>query len=171
VVITCSSEPSDGELGYYQAVMYPEELIFQIAPSNLDRFVELCCNPRRNVTDNIDTRIFKIEPVPWKHLILVCSHAQRDKRCGRAGPQIIEKMTAALQEGHAGSLTAVDVKVVDTSHIGGHKFAGTLIVYPVAHWYGQVSAKGNSVASILAEVDREGCHLDCHRGTGKLLGW
>jgi hypothetical protein len=31
-----------------------------------------------------------------------------------------------------------DVGVYGTTHIGGHKYAGTLIVYPEGHWYGRL---------------------------------
>ena len=31
---------------------------------------------------------FSMKNVPWKHIILVCVHASRDNRCGRAGPQV-----------------------------------------------------------------------------------
>ena len=178
VTITCSSEPvsKNCELGYYEAVMYPEALIFQVAPSNLPRFVEMACHVKRNMVDMLDKSIFKSVPTPWKYLICVCAHEQRDKRCGRAGPQVIERILSVLSSGSgSGSGRAVgvdgDVKVVATSHIGGHAFAGTLIVYPIAHWYGQVAARGDSVEKILTEVFKGGCYEHCHRGTGALVTW
>ncbi len=187
VIITCSSEPvsKNCELGYFEAVMYPEALIFQLAPSNLARFAELACSPKRNMIDMLDKSIFKCITTPWKHLIAVCAHEQRDKRCGRAGPQVIERIRDALGLGPTSvsplnspikqqtseNTTASDIKVVSTSHIGGHAFAGVLIVYPIAHWYGQVSARGDSVQRILDEVNNNGCYEVCHRGTGKLVTW
>jgi len=173
VTVTCSSEPvsKNCQLGYYEAVMYPEAVVFQIAPSNLARFVELSCHTKRNMVDMLDKSIFKAIPTPWEYLICVCAHAQRDKRCGRAGPQVIERIQAAFSAGAAGGLAAKDIKVVNTSHIGGHAFAGTLIVYPIAHWYGQVTAKGDSVEKILAEISTGGCYENCHRGTGELVTW
>jgi len=173
VTITCSSEPvsKNCELGYYEAVMYPEALVFQIAPSNIARFVEMACHAKRNMVDMLDKSIFKAVPTPWKHLICVCAHAQRDKRCGRAGPQVIERIKEALHANSIGVFAANDVKVVTTSHIGGHAFAGTLIVYPIAHWYGQVTAKGSSVEKILSEISEGGCYDECHRGTASLVNW
>ena len=50
---------------------------------------------------------------------------------------------------------------------------GTLIVYPIGDWYGQVTAKGDSVAKLVAEVNdgNEGCFDKCHRGRAKLVSW
>ncbi|GAX76232.1 hypothetical protein CEUSTIGMA_g3676.t1 [Chlamydomonas eustigma] len=68
--------------------------------------------------------------------ILVCAHKLRDKRCGVAGPMLIESLqhtclNKGLQE---------KVVVLACSHIGGHKFAGNIIVYSDlgGHWYGRV---------------------------------
>jgi len=39
-----------------------------------------------------EAQLFWPMPLPWKHLLLVCTHASRDKRCGRAGPPLIEAL-------------------------------------------------------------------------------
>ena len=112
-------------------------------------------------------------PVPWQTLFLVCAHAARDKRCGRAGPQIIQSLEQAIEEAcetplttSAGiiSLQPGQVKILPSSHIGGHKFAGTLIVYPSGHWYGHIS-KGNS-KELLGNVLLESPMPKCFRGKG-----
>jgi hypothetical protein len=72
-----------------------------------------------------DTSSIPQSPLPWTTLVLVCCHQARDNRCGRAGPQVIEEATAQLAQ--RGTTT---VAVLPTSHIGGHKFAGVLVVYP-----------------------------------------
>lgn len=61
----------------------------------------------------------RVIPVIWRKLILVCVHNSRDKRCGRAGPQVIDELNEQLL-----SRSIVDITVAGSSHIGGHKFAG-----------------------------------------------
>jgi (2Fe-2S) ferredoxin len=68
--------------------------------------------------------------------ILVCCHKLRDKRCGVAGPLIMEELRLAAKEKGIGQ----DVAVLACSHVGGHKFAGNILVYDSigGHWYGRV---------------------------------
>ena len=70
-------------------------------------------------------------PLAGRH-VFVCVHGRRDERCGCWGPPIVEALRAAC-------VTAgVDVPVRATSHVGGHKYAGNVIVYPEGVWYGYV---------------------------------
>ncbi|KAJ3089453.1 hypothetical protein HK102_006384 [Quaeritorhiza haematococci] len=70
-------------------------------------------------------------PVTETH-VLVCTHGERDCRCGDHGSAFYEALKSELQERGLEEM----VKVCRTSHIGGHKFAGNAIVYPQGHWYG-----------------------------------
>ena len=69
--------------------------------------------------------------------IFVCAHGSRDKRCGVCGPVLIEK----LKEGIESRGLQEQVFVSACSHIGGHKYAGNLIIYSpdsqgkiMGHW-------------------------------------
>ena len=97
------------------------------------------------------------EPLPGRH-VFVCVHAARDDRCGRCGPPLIEALEAAIErEGLAG------VQVRATSHVGGHKYAGNVIVYPEGVWYGYV--RPEDAGRLVREHLREGRLLaDLHRG-------
>lgn len=74
--------------------------------------------------------------VPWTPLagrhVFVCIHAARDERCGQCGPPLLAAFRAAV----AG---ADDVTVRATSHVGGHKYAANVIVYPEGVWYGRAT--------------------------------
>ncbi|KAI2615892.1 FMI1 protein [Hypoxylon sp. NC1633] len=115
-------------------------------------------------------------------LVLICGHGQRDKRCGiygpilqeeferqlpRAGlevlqgPAIDESVSAPQLSGTTGSEAVAEgprtARVAQISHIGGHKYAGNVIVYlppsltnsagnphPLAGhgiWYGRIDPK------------------------------
>jgi len=72
------------------------------------------------------------EPLPGRH-VFVCVHAARDERCGRCGPPLLAAVTAEVER--AG---LEDVTVRATSHVGGHKYAGNVLIYPEGVWYGYV---------------------------------
>ncbi|KAM1111945.1 hypothetical protein ACFX2I_044880 [Malus domestica] len=57
--------------------------------------------------------------------VFVCAHGSRDKRCGVCGPVLIDKFK---EEAELRGLTN-QVLVTACSHIGGHKYAGNLIIY------------------------------------------
>ncbi|KAJ3159076.1 hypothetical protein HDU86_001975 [Geranomyces michiganensis] len=74
-----------------------------------------------------------------KAWIFVCTHKKRDKRCGVAGPMLVDEFRKAVVEmGLEG-----EVEVFGCSHFGGHKFAGNIIIYHRneavdGNWYGRV---------------------------------
>jgi (2Fe-2S) ferredoxin len=67
--------------------------------------------------------------------IFVCVHGARDPRCGACGPPLIEHFTAAVRERGL----AETVTVQGSSHVGGHRFAGNVLIYPGGDWYGYVT--------------------------------
>ncbi|RIA86569.1 Sucrase/ferredoxin-like-domain-containing protein [Glomus cerebriforme] len=87
---------------------------------------------------------FTVEPIPYKAVILICSHMHRDKRCGVTAPLLKEEFDKILKsksldvESRAGNNDGIAVYM--TSHIGGHKFAGNVVVYREGRgiWYGRV---------------------------------
>ncbi|KAH7125594.1 Sucrase/ferredoxin-like-domain-containing protein [Dendryphion nanum] len=68
-------------------------------------------------------------PSPLKTpTILICSHNTRDTRCGVLGPLLATEFESVLAR------TDIDAQVGMISHIGGHKFAGNVIVYIPPGW-------------------------------------
>jgi (2Fe-2S) ferredoxin len=69
----------------------------------------------------------------------VCAHARRDKRCGVCGPPLI----AALRSAAAQRSTPLAVRAC--SHVGGHAYAGNVLVFdradgvPRGTWLGYVA--------------------------------
>ncbi|KAI8339225.1 Sucrase/ferredoxin-like-domain-containing protein [Chlamydoabsidia padenii] len=71
-------------------------------------------------------------------VVLVCTHERRDMRCGKIGPLIVDAFKKSLQE-RLGDNNKV--LVYGTSHFGGHKFAGNVIIHQKGlggHMYGNV---------------------------------
>ncbi|OIV90325.1 hypothetical protein TanjilG_14723 [Lupinus angustifolius] len=82
--------------------------------------------------------------------IFVCAHGSRDVRCGVCGPALIHKFNQEIElqglKNH--------ISVLACSHIGGHKYAGNIIIYTptphgniTGHWYGYVTP--NDVTALL----------------------
>ncbi|KAL6136244.1 hypothetical protein ACLB2K_061544 [Fragaria x ananassa] len=74
--------------------------------------------------------------------VFVCAHGSRDRRCGVCGPVLIDKF---VEEAELRGMKD-KVFVSPCSHIGGHKYAGNLIIYSpgvdgtiTGHWYGYVA--------------------------------
>ncbi|XP_010528220.1 PREDICTED: altered inheritance of mitochondria protein 32-like [Tarenaya hassleriana] len=74
--------------------------------------------------------------------VFVCAHGSRDKRCGVCGPALIEKFK---EEADSHGLSG-QIFVEPCSHVGGHKYAGNLIIFSSdsarnvsGHWYGYVT--------------------------------
>ncbi|KAH6778598.1 Sucrase/ferredoxin-like family protein [Perilla frutescens var. hirtella] len=73
--------------------------------------------------------------------IFVCCHGSRDRRCGVCGPSVISKFKTEIESrGLQGK-----VSISPCSHIGGHKYAGNMIIFGrnmnnkvTGHWYGYV---------------------------------
>jgi (2Fe-2S) ferredoxin len=98
------------------------------------------------------------QPLPGRH-VFVCVHAARDERCGRCGPPLLEALKAAVEREGLG-----DVSVRATSHVGGHKYAGNVILYPEGVWYGYV--RPDDAARLVREHLGEGRIVaDLHRGS------
>ncbi len=80
----------------------------------------------------------KLKALPLeKPLFLMCSHYNRDARCGNRGPNLQIGIKAYLAE------TGLDVAadVWRSSHLGGHRFAGVVVCYPSGNWYGRVTVE------------------------------
>lgn len=74
------------------------------------------------------------EPLPGQH-IFVCAHEARDERCGLCGPPLLARFRAEIAERGLGD----EVFVHQASHVGGHHFAGNILIYPSGDWYGLVT--------------------------------
>ncbi|XP_008463017.1 uncharacterized protein LOC103501260 [Cucumis melo] len=73
--------------------------------------------------------------------VFVCCHGSRDRRCGVCGPTLVSRFRDEIK-----FLGLQNVSVSPCSHIGGHKYAGNVIIYGsnangevTGHWYGYVA--------------------------------
>ncbi|KIM27777.1 hypothetical protein M408DRAFT_24150 [Serendipita vermifera MAFF 305830] len=68
-----------------------------------------------------------------KTWILVCTHGARDCRCGDRGSVVVRLMREYLR---AKPALAAQVVIGEVSHVGGHRYAPNILVYPHGEWYG-----------------------------------
>lgn len=94
------------------------------------------------------------QPMPEKLYVLVCTHGKRDIACAKDGSAVVSAL---------GLQAPPYVEVWDVSHLGGHRFAGTLVVQPLAHWYGFVLPE--DVGRLLEALQRGTILPDLFRGS------
>lgn len=81
-----------------------------------------------------DINSLQVEEIS-KPLVMVCGHAARDARCGTIAPLLVEELTAVAK------LQGLDFDVGYITHVGGHIYAGNLIIFKrgqLPTWYGRV---------------------------------
>ena len=100
--------------------------------------------------------------------IFICGHGGRDSRCGIMGALLRDEFEAHIRRKmNERSRTKPEVALI--SHIGGHVFAGNMIIYfpptPTSHplagkgiWYGRVEPK--HVEGILKETLGKGMVIE-----------
>ncbi|XP_030450470.2 uncharacterized protein LOC115672703 [Syzygium oleosum] len=142
-------ECSDGDV-----LIFPEMIKYKgLTESGVDSFVEDVLVNGKPWASGVP------EALAGSH-IFVCAHGSRDRRCGVCGPPLIEKLNEEIESRGLKD----QVFVSPCSHIGGHKYAGNLIVFSpdsegtiTGHWYGYVTPDD------VPEV------LDEHIGQGKVI--
>jgi hypothetical protein len=124
-----------------RVLIYPEAQVLTFPKSviNVNRVASYLRSGDQNALNAVPN--YSISIAPWKRLALVCVHQARDKRCGRAGPQVINSMKEYLA---SQNIASNELMILPSSHIGGHEFAGTLITYPSGNWYGRIT-KANTM--------------------------
>ncbi|KAG8946673.1 hypothetical protein FRC03_001317 [Tulasnella sp. 419] len=70
----------------------------------------------------------------------VCTHGERDCRCGAVGVEVANALREELNRLKTpdGTVDGWSFKVGEVGHVGGHKFAANVLVYPEGHWYGNL---------------------------------
>ncbi|KAK9767354.1 hypothetical protein K7432_002931 [Basidiobolus ranarum] len=127
--ITDKSEEST--LDSTQLVVYPNNWL--CSNVNEDNISSLVNHVLLDEPIDFNSVGIKVEPFK-KSQILICGHMERDARCGIVAPILKEAFEKAKKT--LGLEDQIEVNLV--SHIGGHKYAANVILYPAGIWYARV---------------------------------
>ncbi|XP_068657770.1 uncharacterized protein [Aristolochia californica] len=116
-------------------LIFPDMIRYRsLAHADVDNFVEDVLVRGKWVPGNS-------EVLSGSH-VFVCAHGSKDKRCGVCGPVLVKNFEEEIER--RGLKDRVFVN--PCSHVGGHKYAGNVIVFSpdpegkfIGHWYGYVT--------------------------------
>jgi len=139
-IINCTDIPS-ADSDSFDMIVFPENVKFVGLNNQTVEQVLTYFQDFDGITANFPSNI-KVETLSSKYLF-VCAHAQKDARCGYCGPILMDDLRNEISKRNLDN----DIKVFGTTHVGGHKFAGNVLVFPEGHWYGYVTP--NDVSEII----------------------
>ncbi|KAF5336529.1 hypothetical protein D9611_006544 [Ephemerocybe angulata] len=87
-----------------------------------------------------------LQPETQNHIdILVCTHGARDCRCGDTGGKVYDALREAVPKVQAelnlgkGVVRVPKIRVGEVAHVGGHKYAANVLIYPYGEWLGLIT--------------------------------
>lgn len=93
--------------------------------------------------------------------ILICTHGSHDKCCAKYGNPFYRQAIETLAD-----LSLPNIRIWQSSHFGGHRFAPTMIDLPEGRYYGRLDKL--SFAAILTRNGDIYCLKNVYRGLGTL---
>ena len=172
-VLASSGLPEEFVDWHAEQVAYRgQTLIRMIAQANTtDTDVEICIYPTQtrylgvppqNIISVLENH-FQQNPVlayqapfPTVPRLLVCTHGQYDQCCAKYGQSIFQYFRDYCQ------MENLPLEVWQSTHIGGHRFAATAIVFPSGHTYGRIEK--NQVPTIVHSILENRIFLPAYRG-------
>jgi (2Fe-2S) ferredoxin len=136
------------ETNNFSVLVFPDMIRYtNVNADNVEQVVNDVANK------NVLNTTFKKEKLEGAQ-IFICAHANKDMRCGICGPRLYQSFIEKLPQS---SYADKPVAIRRVSHIGGHKFAGNLIIYQYSNktrkvfgdWYGYVDE--NDVDRLIQE--------------------
>jgi (2Fe-2S) ferredoxin len=144
-VMVTAYETEQENPGYF---IFPQGIQVFPKPDQVDKIQDFLTETTKELEHDI---------VKNDAFVFICCHKKRDKKCGVAGPLLVQEFKKELELAGLSD----KVPVFPISHIGGHKFAGTMIIYRkdarnvfVGDWYGRV--KTCHVSTMVKECIQDG---------------
>tara|TARA_B100000945_G_scaffold119119_1_gene94764 strand:- start:602 stop:1552 length:951 start_codon:yes stop_codon:yes gene_type:complete len=92
-----------------------------------------------------------------KDQILVCTHGRHDKCCAKFGQELAENLRDQLKDQQD------KIEVFDSSHLGGHRFAPTMIDFPSGSSYGHLTS--SEIPDYLESRKQGMVYAEAYRGS------
>jgi len=135
--------------------IYPEKYCYSnVLPSQIPAVLESYF--RDGITAAFSPAAIKGEQ------IFICTHGRHDKCCAKFGQELVDKMRYHV------SRQKTAVEVWDSSHLGGHRFAATMLDFPTGRAYGHLSP--HEVPNYLASRKAAQVYGAAYRGSVFLSG-
>lgn len=126
IKLTAFHDPDQGPQP--RILLFPDHHAYEVAVEVFEEWLDLFFNGQ------VEDSGFSQAPAQ-KNYIFVCTHGTRDERCGLCGPQLVEVFQTTLRR-NSDELSAA---VYPCSHVGGHVYAGNVLIFPNGDWYGYVT--------------------------------
>jgi hypothetical protein len=123
--------------GRTEVIIMPEwKLIQGVSKDTSSQFVERFVDGKEVAENGLAA-----ETLPFHSMVLICSHGKRDKRCAVTSKYLVKAFESGLRRRDLyrsfddtrteaqGGIPGGGTVIGRLSHIGGHKFAGNVIIY------------------------------------------
>ncbi|KAK5574414.1 hypothetical protein RB653_009689 [Dictyostelium firmibasis] len=139
-------------------IIFPEMVkLVGLTPDTMEKALQYFQDNDTIDLSNFPSEI-QVEQLNGKY-IFICTHKQKDQRCGYCGPILVDQLRDQINQRGLEK----EIQVFGTSHVGGHKYAGNVLVFPPGNWYGYVTP--DDVSSIIDSTISGEVIQKLHRGT------
>ncbi|EIN05593.1 hypothetical protein PUNSTDRAFT_74336 [Punctularia strigosozonata HHB-11173 SS5] len=130
-VLDGAKEPEEG---YFATAFSARNGVLELPEVTLKNVKWVAQALREHVTSPTPTGKDTRDP---RIYLYVCTHGTRDCRCGDMGVAVLR----GLREEISKRGVADRVSVAEVAHVGGHKYAANVLVYPRGDWLADVSVE------------------------------
>lgn len=136
---------------HLEFLVFPDQVVYHVSKEGAAAEVEAMV---KHLDGDAEQKVKTTAMAKDKHFVFVCAHAKMDNRCGYCGPRLV----TAFEEHLAASGLADRTTVHKVTHVGGHKYAGNVIVFPAGEWYGYVKPEqvGTVVQASITDLEANG---------------
>lgn len=137
--------PSKGNLAFYYA--HSSEFSPKLYRFEIETYEDLLSIDLPELVSTGEIEKFSCE----ERLALVCTHGARDGCCAAAGSGVYKEL-----------LKKEGISAWRTTHVGAHRFAANIVMFPEGIYYGRVN--GGNLDDVVSSHLRGEIFLDCYRG-------
>jgi (2Fe-2S) ferredoxin len=136
VLSNTSFAPSRIGSGKTEVLVMPEwRIIKNVSTTSGEEFVKRFVDGQEGGGELVSSTL------PFHSIVMICSHGKRDKRCGVTAKYLVKAFESGLRRRNMyrsfddtrteaqGGISGGGTVLGCLSHIGGHKFAGNVIIY------------------------------------------
>ncbi len=137
--------PSKGNLAFYYA--HSSEFSPKLYKFEIEKYEDLLSIDLPELVETGEIEKFSCP----ERLALVCTHGARDGCCAVAGSGVYKEL-----------LKKEGISAWRTTHVGAHRFAANIVMFPEGIYYGRVNTE--NLEDVISSHLRGEIFLDCYRG-------